>query len=64
MKNNEQQKPFLNALQANAETTRPSAPFASRQAYSDRRAPDPSSVLRSDRYPIPAFFEYRLRTAK
>jgi len=42
---------------------KPAAPFEARQAFTGRRAPDPSSVLRSDRYPIPSFFEYRMRVS-
>jgi hypothetical protein len=65
MKNNEQTRAFFNAVPQNAGNTKPAAPFSSRQVFSGRgSAPDPSSVLRSDRYPIPAFFEYRTRTGE
>lgn len=61
MKNNEAVKALFNTAQTNIGNLRPVAPFTARQASTDRRAPDPSSVLRSDRYPIPNFFEYRMR---
>jgi hypothetical protein len=64
MKSNEQARTFLNTTASNTGNTKPAAPFANRQAFMGRRAPDPSSVLRSDRYPIPTFFEYRTRTGE
>lgn len=64
MKNTETAKTLFNVAHANTGNLKPIAPFAARQASADRRAPDPSSVLRSDRYPIPTFFEYRMRTAE
>ena len=63
MKNNDSAKNAFKDLQVNAAHSKPAAPFAARQAFTDRRAPDPSSVLRSDRYPIPSFFEYRMRVS-
>jgi hypothetical protein len=64
MKNNEQAKTLFTSMQVNTGTIKPAAPFTARQAYSDRRVPDPSSVQRSDRYPIPTFFEYRMRSSE
>lgn len=61
MKKDEPRKPSFASIRQNAVSARPVAPVATRQAVSDRRSPDPSSVLRSDRYPIPSFFEYRMR---
>jgi hypothetical protein len=63
MKNNEQVRTVFTNAQANTGTLKPAMPFTARQAFTDRRAPDPSSVLRSDRYPIPTFFEYRMRSS-
>jgi hypothetical protein len=64
MKSNEQARAFFNAVPQSAGHTKPAAPFTARQAFEGRRAPDPSSVLRSDRYPIPTSFEYRMRTGE
>jgi hypothetical protein len=64
MKKNLQTQNTYNSLQYNTGNTRPVAPVTARQAVSDRRNPDPSSVQRSDRYPIPTFFEYRMQAAE
>ncbi|HUQ96366.1 MAG TPA: hypothetical protein VM010_01790 [Chitinophagaceae bacterium] len=64
MKNNEQTRPVFANAQTAATSIKPAAPFTARQIFTDRGAPDPSSVLRSDRYPIPNFFEYRMRTGE
>jgi len=61
MKQNEPVRTLFTKAEAIAGTIKPEAPAAARQMYNDRRAPDPSSVLRSERYPIPDFFEYRTR---
>jgi hypothetical protein len=63
MKKNEQ-RVFYTSTHTNTGVTKPMAPVAARQAVNDRRSPDPSSVLRSDRYPIPSSFEYRMRSAE
>jgi hypothetical protein len=62
MKQNEPVRTLFTKAQANTGTVKPEAPATARQLYSDRRRPDPSSVLRSERYPIPDSFEYRTRT--
>lgn len=61
MKNGEQPKALLTTIQLNTVNGKPVAPFAAQQAFHGRHRPDPSSVVRSDRYPIPAFAEYRMR---
>lgn len=61
MKNNESAKNLFTNVQASMAHVKPAAPFTAKQAFTGRRAPDPSSVLRSERYPIPSFFEYRMR---
>jgi hypothetical protein len=62
MKQNEPVRALFTKAQANTGMVKPEAPAAARQSYTDHRAPDPSSVLRSERYPIPDSFEYRTRT--
>jgi hypothetical protein len=64
MKNDRETRTLFKSAQADTGNAKPSAPFSARQAVTDRRAPDPSSVLRSDRYPIPTFFEYRMRASE
>jgi len=64
MKQSEQTKHLFTPVQAGTGSLKPEMPFITRQVFSDRRAPDPSSVLRSDRYPIPAFSEYRMRVSE
>ena len=61
-KNGQTQTVYLPVQQINMGNTKPTAPITGRQPVIDRRSPDPSSVLRSDRYPIPSFFEYRMRS--
>ena len=61
MKSNETTKNIFANAQVSTASLKPAAPFEARQTFTGRRAPDPSSVLRSDRYPIPSFFEYRMR---
>jgi hypothetical protein len=39
--------------------SKPVAPFVGKQLAGQQRANDPSSSLRTDRYPIPSSFEYR-----
>lgn len=63
MKNNETVKTVFANVQVNTANMKPVAPLTARQAFEGRRAPDPSSVLRSERYPIPSFFEYRMRVS-
>jgi hypothetical protein len=63
MKNNESVKTIFTNVQVSTANTKPEAPLTARQAFAGRRAPDPSSVLRSGRYPIPSFFEYRMRVS-
>jgi hypothetical protein len=62
MKNSEQARSLFTTVQTN--TGKPAAPFASQQSFSGRNRPDPSSVVRSDRYPIPALPEYRMRVSE
>jgi hypothetical protein len=64
MKNTEQARTLFTTAQVNTASIKPAAPLTARQAFSDRRAPDPSSVQRSDRYPIPTSFEYRMRSGE
>jgi hypothetical protein len=41
---------------------RPSMPMTVRQPIVERKMSDPSSTLpRGERYPIPSFFEYRIK---
>lgn len=41
---------------------RPSMPIITRQPIVERRISDPSSTLpKGERYPIPSFFEYRIK---
>jgi hypothetical protein len=44
------------------QTGRPTIPVTGRQPQAERKMSDPSSSLpRGERYPIPSFFEYRIR---
>jgi hypothetical protein len=61
MKNGEQPKAYFTAAQLSSGNPKPVAPFAAQQAFAGRNRPDPSSAVRSDRYPIPAVAEYRMR---
>lgn len=41
---------------------RPSIPMTTRQPVVERKMSDPSSTLpKGERYPIPSFFEYRIK---
>lgn len=41
---------------------RPSMPVTTRQPIVERKRSDPSSALpKGERYPIPSFFEYRIK---
>jgi hypothetical protein len=64
MKQSEQAKNRFTQVHTSTGSLKPEMPFATRQVFSDRRAPDPSSVLRSGRYPIPAFSETRMRMSE
>jgi hypothetical protein len=64
MKQREQAKSFFTQAQSTTGSLKPEMPFTARQAYTDRRTPDPSSVLRCGRYPIPALSEYRMRLSE
>jgi hypothetical protein len=64
MKNIEQARALFTTAQTSASTGKPAAPFASHQSFNGRNRPDPSSVVRSDRYPIPELPEYRMRVSE
>ena len=49
------------AFYSNANAPVPTAPIVRQQNVADRRSTDPSSATRIDRYPIPSFFEYRMK---
>ncbi len=49
------------AYYSNANAPVPTAPIVRQQDVADRRSADPSSVTRVDKYPIPSFFEYRMK---
>ena len=61
MKNNEAEKNFFSNAHTNGATLKPATQFITKQVLSERRVPDPSSVLRSDRCPIPTYLEHRMR---
>jgi hypothetical protein len=61
MKKNNEIKNIYTTLQANPGSSKPTMPVTGRQTFlMESRHPDPSSVTRSDRYPIPSF-EPRMR---
>lgn len=39
----------------------PTAPILNERPLDERRNCDPSSAHRTDRYPIPSFFDYRIK---
>lgn len=61
MKQQEQSKSLFATPQLNVASLKPEIPSMARQGFLGRRASDPSSVLRSDRYPVPAFSDHRFR---
>jgi hypothetical protein len=40
---------------------KPTIPFIGRQPIIERKISDPSSASPKERYPIPSFFEYRVK---
>jgi hypothetical protein len=56
---------LMNRTKLNASNTvsgKPSMPLATRTMISEKRISDPSSSApKGERYPIPSFFEYRIR---
>ena len=61
MKNGETVKSLFNMVQTANANPKPTAPFAGQQLFNGHQRPDPSSAVRSDRYPIPAFAEHHMR---
>lgn len=57
----EMQKHQFTQVHLNSGLTQPREPQVPKFAMPDRRCPDPSSFLRSDRYPNPTLTEYRSR---
>ena len=45
----------------NSFTDKPAAPIISRHLIQDKKNIDPSACVTSERYPIPSFFEYRMK---
>jgi len=62
MKQSEQSKTVF--TQVNNGSLKPEMPFIARQVATERRVVDPSSSLRSERYPIPVYSEYRMRISE
>jgi len=51
----------LTSLQT-IKTGKPAMPLSGRQPFIERKVSDPSSAYpKGERYPIPAFFEYRVK---
>jgi hypothetical protein len=57
----ETQKHQFTQVHLNSGISQPREPQLQQFSLPDRRSPDPSSFLRSDRYPNPIFTEYRSR---
>ncbi|HVG40507.1 MAG TPA: hypothetical protein VM888_02755 [Chitinophagaceae bacterium] len=61
MKQSNIDKAVFSDVRLNNEKLKPSSTANTEPANVDRKNPDPSSVVRSERYPIPSFFEYRIK---
>jgi hypothetical protein len=58
MMNKEENKTNMTVVYLAYGVSKPVAPFTNRQVE-NKKVLDPSSCFRTDRYPIPASFEYR-----